>query len=328
MPSLIYIPILKTKAGDRWALSHLKPKSRVAIRPLLELHPHSKKDDNEHVPSLCDDLQAEWGTDRSFYLDGIWLHGETGHPAALEMIFSSAAASNLRPIPVVRPAFSHSSLKQISAIVEDMGRGYLLRISPTTEAQRITEVVEAIGVEHNKIDLLIDYQSHGMSLANDLPSIPNIREWRSLIAASGTFPRSLQPIGLNNWTLIPRHCWRTYSDAVAAGELARTPIFSDYTMRDPGAPADFGAPSVNLRYTIQRDWLCQIGGKVSDGASGAMHDFCAQLVKRDEFCGARFSDGDAEIERVADPTEGPGNPTQWIQWCVNHHIEMVVSQLT
>src|SRR5438874_1322649 len=74
-----YVPILKTKAGDRWALSHLKPKSQGVIRPLLELHPHRLKADSEHIPAICDELEADWGTDRAFYLDGIWLHGEIGN---------------------------------------------------------------------------------------------------------------------------------------------------------------------------------------------------------------------------------------------------------
>lgn len=322
-----YVPILKTKAGDRWALSHLKPKSRTVIRPLLELHQHRSKADSEHVPAICDDLQAEWGTDRSFYLDGIWLHGETGDPSTLDIMFSAAAAASLRAIPVVRPQFSPKSLAQVSAIVEDMERGYLLRISPNTAANTIVAIVKAIGVGRDSIDLMIDYQKQGMSLTNDLPNIPDIGEWRRLLAASGIFPRTLQPIGLNNWTKIPRYCWRTYSDAVAGGGLPRVPIFSDFTMRDPGEPADFGEPSVNLRYTIDRDWLCKLGGKVKEGASDEMHKFCEELVARPEFYGAGFSDGDAEIVRVADPNEGPGNSTQWLQWCVNHHIEAVVQQI-
>ena len=132
---------------------------------------------------------------------------------------------------------------------------------------------------------------------------------------------------MHTWTAIPRYCWRTYIDPVTAGGLPREPVFSDYAMRDPGQPPDFGAPSVNLRYTIDRDWLAQIGGKVNEGASDEIHAMCQQLIARVEYAGAAFSDGDAEIARVANPAEGPGNSTQWLQWCTNHHLEMVASQL-
>ena len=324
--NILYVPILKTKAGDRWALSHLKSATKTRVRPLLELHPHKSKADDEHIPSVCEDLQSDWGTDRRFYLDGVWLHGESGDAGILTSMFESTEAFGLRAIPVVRPTFIANALSRAAAIVEDLGRGYLLRMAPGTQQARIDAVVAAVGVARDKVDLMIDYGPRGMSLASDIPHVTHLDEWKKVIAASGTFPRSLQPYGLHNWTLIPRNCWRTYSSGIA-GELPRKPVFSDYTMRDPGPPPDFGAPSVNLRYTVDGDWLAQLGGKVNEGASDEMHDFCAELIARSEYCGAGFSDGDAEIERVSDKEQGPGNATQWIQWCANHHIEMVISQI-
>lgn len=324
---IIYVPILKTKAGDRWALSHLKPATRRRVRPLLEVHPHQSKSDAEHIPSICEDLAADWGTDRRFYLDGVWLHGESGNAGTLGAMFTSTEAFGLSAIPVVRPSFNDSSLAQVAAIVEETGRGYLLRMQPKTPSATVNAVVAAVGVPRNKVDLMIDYGSRGMSLAADLPIIPHINDWRRLIAASGTFPSSLQPIGLGNWTFIPRHCWRTYSAALAGGGLPRTPLFSDYTMRDPGCPPAFGVSSVNLRYTVDQDWLAKLGGKVKDGAAAEMHDFCAELIARPEYRGPAFSDGDAEIQRVADPDEGTGNAGQWIQWGANHHVELVINQL-
>ena len=325
---IIYVPILKTKAGDRWALSHLQPTTRDRVQPLLELHPHKKKSDDEQILSVCEALVADWGTDRPFYLDGVWLHGESGDAAILESVFTGTEDYGLCAIPVIRPSFSAASSAQAAAIIAGLGRGCLLRIGPKTPPAAINAIVAAVGAKRGDVDLMIDYAQQGMSLTAGLPKLPHIADWRGLIAASGTFPISLQHIGLNNWTMIPRGCWQTYSHAVASGKLSRTPTFSDYTMRAPGPPADFGAPSVNLRYTLENDWLAQLGGKFKEGASGEMHDFCAQLIGCPEYRGDDFSDGDAEILRVADPDAGSGNPTQWLQWCVNHHIETVVDQLT
>ena len=47
-----------------------------------------------------------------------------------------------------------------------------------------------------------------------------------------------------------------------------------------------------------------------------------------EFLGEDFSKGDEEIDRIADDPEETGGPTQWLQWCVSHHIEFVVHQLS
>jgi len=237
---ILYVPILKSKAGERWALSHLTPARKAKVRPLLEFHPPGAKSLGEHVESICESLQAAWGVDR--------------------------------------------------------------------------------------LDLLLDYRQHAMTLANHVPNIPHLADWRLFIAASGVFPVSLVSLPLHQWTEIPRYDWASWQNAVEHG-LQRDPIFSDYTMRPPGAPADFGAPSVNLRYTLEDHWRVQMGGRFSEGASPQIHAMCAQLVASPEYSGVEFSTGDEEIDRVSDDDEGPGGPTQWLQWCVSHHIEFVVEQL-
>jgi hypothetical protein len=125
---------------------------------------------------------------------------------------------------------------------------------------------------------------------------------------------------------IPRYDWSSWHNAIGHG-LQRDPIFSDYTMRPPGAPAEFGAPSVNLRYALEDHWRVQMGGRFRDGAAPEIHAMCAQLVASPEYSGEEFSTGDEEIDRVSDDDEGTGGPTQWLQWCVSHHIEFVVEQL-
>jgi Beta protein len=193
----------------------------------------------------------------------------------------------------------------------------------------IDDVVSSIGVARGTIDLMVDYRGRGMSLAVDDGHIPYISEWRRLIAASGTFPRSLATMPLHVWHPIPRTCLRTYLAGISAN-LSRKPVYSDYTIRDTGAPPDFGEASVNLRYATNDVWQVQLGGKVKDGASGEIHGVCAELVSGPYFDGQDFSSGDSEIARVADPGPdvGPGNSTQWLQWCVNHHIEKVVGQVS
>jgi hypothetical protein len=324
-----YVPILKTKAGERWALSHLRPATRASIRPLLEFHEHKDKSTDEHVAGLCDDLVAEWGTDRTFYLDGRWLHGDGGDPSVLATIFAAAQERDLRAVPVVRPTFDESTLEQVRAIVEAGGRGYMLRVGPAVldDPHALDAVTEAIGLPPGQVDLLLDYRNRPMSLGRDARRVPRMGEWRRLVAASGAFPSSLAGLTLHEWHGLPRHDWLSWRDGIA-GDLPRRPVYADYAMRDPGAPADFGSPSVNVRYATDTAWLVQVGGKVKDGASPEMHALCRALVERPEFTGVDFSAGDAELARVADADEGPGNSTQWLQWCVNHHLEFTVRQLS
>jgi hypothetical protein len=326
---IIYVPILKTKAGERWALSHLTASAKSKTRPLLEFHGHQSKQLGDHVEAVCEALQATWGVDRSLYIDTIWLHGNSGSPDTIGTVFEAAEECDLRAVPTVRTSYDDATLEQLQAIVGESERGCLLRVTPSElhTPKLIDAVLQAVEVSPDNVDLLLDYRGHAMSLPTDVPNVPHLKDWRSFIAASGVFPRSLTTIPLHTWQHIPRTDWTSWESGVAAG-ISRKPIYSDYAMRAPGAPAEFGAPSVNLRYALDETWLVQMGGKHADGAAPEMHAMCAEIVAHAEYAGKEFSAGDAEISRVTDETEGPGGPTQWLEWCVSHHLEFVVDQLS
>lgn len=325
---IVYVPILKSKAGERWALSHLHAPTKSGIRPLIEFHPHDTKALGDHAEGICEGFQAAWGINRWFYVDTIWLHGNSGSPAVIGEVFEAADTADLQTVPVVRTSYDDASLQQLQNIISEGERGCLLRITPETLSTPtlIDSVIETLGVPRNQVDLMLDYRQHPMDLIADVVRIPHISDWRLFIAASGVFPKSLTSLPHHTWQQLPRYDWQSWQTGIAA-TIRRKPIYSDYTMRPPGPPADFGEPSVNLRYALDDHWLVQMGGKHKDGAAPEMHAMCSQLIANPDFCGIDFSQGDEEIDRVSDPAEGPGGPTQWLQWCVSHHMEFVVGQL-
>lgn len=326
---IVYVPILKSKAGERWALSHLTPARKARIRPLVEFHPHDTKALGDHVEGICEAFQAAWGVDRWFYIDTIWLHGDAGSPAVIGQVFEAAEGSSLNALPVVRTTYGDASLEQLQDIISANDRGCMLRITPDTlnTPAIIDSVIQSLEIQRNKVDLLLDYRHQAMALANHVPHIPHLSEWRSFIAAAGVFPRSLASLPLHQWHSIQRHDWLSWQQGAQA-KIERKPVYSDYTMRPPGPPADFGEPSVNLRYALDDHWLVQMGGKHKDGAAPEIHAMCSDLIGQEEYSGQDFSAGDAEIDRVSDEDEGPGGPTQWLQWCVSHHMEFVVQQIS
>jgi hypothetical protein len=320
---IVYVPILKSKAGERWALSNLKPARKSKIHPLVEFHAHGTKALSDHAEGVCESFQAAWGVNRWFYVDTIWLHGDSGSPAVIGQVFEAAEAADLQTIPVVRTTYDDASLEQLQDIISVNDRGCMLRITPDTlyTPAIIDSVIDALG------DLLLDYRQHAMTLPANVPNIPHLADWRLFIAASGVFPRSLASLPLHQWHALPRHDWTSWHNGVGSN-IARKPIYSDYTMRPPGPPADFGEPSVNLRYALEDHWLVQMGGKHKDGAAPEMHAMCGELIANADYSGVEFSTGDQEINRTADEDEGPGGPTQWLQWCVSHHMEFVVQQIS
>ena len=326
--NVVYVPIVKSKGGERWALSNLLPDTKPRVRPVIELHAHKTKVFNEHLEDLCEEWAEALATNR-FYLDGIWLHHEAGDPSILNRIFARARAHGLRALPVIRPTFSTGSLHRVRDIVAEDGRGYLIRATPeeiADEAQ-IERILDSVGLPCAKVDLLLDYRGRSMSLHEEVASIAHLSEWRRFIAASGVFPRSVADMTLTMWQNVERSDWTSWQEGIAS-RLPRDPVYGDYVTRAPGAPAGGGNPPVHLRYTADDVWAVRVDGRHQDGDAVEMHNICESLIEQPFFRGAEFSAGDMEIVRTANPDEGPGGPMQWLQWCVSHHLEQVVDQLT
>jgi hypothetical protein len=124
---ILYVPILKSKQGERWALSHLTAARKAKLRPLLELHPPKAKSLPDHVESISESLQVAWGVDRRFYVDTIWLNGSAGSPLVIENVFQAMEDCELKAVPVVRPTYDDASLEELRAIISGNDRGCLLR---------------------------------------------------------------------------------------------------------------------------------------------------------------------------------------------------------
>lgn len=325
-----YVPILKTKAGERWALGHVFQQTRRNFTPLLELHLHKKKSNEDHVEEICDDLASFWGTSDRFFLDTKWLHEATGDAAVIASTFDAARDKGLLAVPVAQVQFDNQSIGALQAVVAADGRGYMLRITRDAllNPAAINAFTIAVGQPLANVDLMIDYQDDGSQLTVDLPHVPFVHDWRTITAASGIFPSAYAHLTLGAWHRIQRTDFQSWKAAIVGGGIPRKVAFADYTVRDPGPPADFGEASVNFRYTSQDYWLMRVGGKVKNGQSADSHAICHSLITQPEYCGPNYSSGDYQIQIVAGgPPAGPGNPQQWIQWCVNHHIEFVSRQI-
>ncbi|MCE5301600.1 MAG: beta family protein [Planctomycetaceae bacterium] len=324
-----YVPILKTKAGERWAIANLRQRTKSFITPLFEVHKHRTMSAVEYAPELCEDLASVWGTDLPFFMDTTWLHGATGDAEIIHAVFESARNSGLQAIPVVRRGYDDATYTEIQAIVAEDGLGYLLRLLSNTisDAATINDIVQHIGVPISSAHLMVDYRTVSMNLPIDLPQIPNLSQWQTLIAASGVFPASVSGIPIGNWNIIQRNDWMSWIEQLTSGQLPRQPAFSDYAMRSPGAPSDFGDPSVNLRYAKSAHWIVRVGGRFKQGHAPDMFRICQELVARPEFDGQNFSVGDQAIFEVATQVSGPGAPQQWLQWCMNHHIEFTSQEI-
>ena len=113
-------------------------------------------------------------------------------------------------------------------------------------------------------------------------------------------------------------------------------IFSDYTTRNPILPdgAGFHHPTTSIRYTLADDWLVLKGKRKEFGYYLANAKL---LIGEEYYSGENFSSGDLFIKTKAahheayqrDPSiKGTGGTEDWIFVAINHHLSLVVDQLS
>lgn len=333
-----YVPILKTKAGELWALANLERQHRTRLTPLLELHRPKKEKDKppvplrKHVNNVCDDIAKSWGRMLPFFLDTEWIK-QKNHAAALTAVLGACRAKMLSVIPVVRLGYDTAALDVIKSVIEGSEAGYMLRIDfeDASAHPAIGGVVNHLGLPKGRVHLMLDYREKPMNLGEDVQRLPSILEWKTFSAASAAFPRTIFDLPVKLWNELPRSDWKAWEAAVASGALPRKPTFSDHATRCSGPPPGGGDPKVHLRYTKDSHWFVYSDGRVRDGQSPRMRSICRNLIAKPElFSGREFSQGDREIYRIARTSKEKkknGGTQGWVQWGVNHHLAFAVTQI-
>ena len=128
----IYIPILKTKAGEAWALDHLEFKVKPRITPVFEIHPPPKAKDkppkpmDEHIREVCAAIKKFWGRN-PFFLDTEWVKAKLGTASVLTTALNACRDERLQAIPVVKIDYDEAALDVVKFAAKVDNRGYMLR---------------------------------------------------------------------------------------------------------------------------------------------------------------------------------------------------------
>jgi hypothetical protein len=335
-----YVPILKAKAGEFWALSHLKEPTKSLLTPVLELAPHDKKKTNFEADLMkkVTALGESWKS--QFFFDVQHIAPKNGLPEAgtISAAFKRIRGLGMSGIPVTKLGYSPKFQDAIRAIVSQDNVGLMVRLGVGDLAIReklttaLTNLCTFLGVPENEVDLMIDYGFKHPDEYEDLivlqelhfSKIPKLKSWRTLTLASASFPESINDLPHAEWVPLERTEWKSWERLTFAGKTARKPSYGDYAIRHPKPPG-FGTPKPNLRYTLENSYLC----RRDEAKHAAMKDICRSLIKRSEYTGAPFSAGDAAISATAanQGSGGTGGGQQWTQWCSNHHVEFVATQI-
>lgn len=341
-----YVPILKSKQGERQALGGISDAVKDKLVPLLEVDSVPEDRDLDHHCTLnLSPVAQTWGTERPLFLDP-WLvaaeSSTTGIDGA-EFAFRHAASTGLTFVPVT--GLRRSPL-EIAAAVGHSGLGICLRVeeedleSPTL-AQDLDDFLASHGKSHDAADIVIDLSAiTGERVARIrglfrtyTTAFPNLMRWRTVTIAASAFPRNMSAAQGNGATCIDRVEWLAWLGLYQTrGDLLRLPMFGDYAIQHPelmeGYDPRFMPPSANIRYTVDNQWLILKGQSVRRVSGVTQYPaLAANLMGRREFMGVGHCAGCADIQRCANGAAGMASGAPWRRIGTVHHLTHVTSQI-
>jgi hypothetical protein len=354
----IYMPILKGKAGEFQALRDLPPSITRRILPLIEVPPLTVDAINETTETLDEHIQkairgissSGWSADEAMLVDTHMVSeelpdAEEAHPLT-ELIRVGREAGRWL-VPVVRLSRDNSYRDAICELISEDSQ---LCIRVTDEdielglnlGEAIHEFVERVGVQPESVHLLFDFREIpadavgrlALSFNSLLAIVSGIQRWQTVTLAGSSFPRDLSSMERDSSEFIIRGEWRLYRQvrSLVEDQYNVRLVFGDFGVSHPDPPPDIDPrlmrPSASIRYTTSEAWMVLKGTNVRENGFEQFHSLSEQVMRSEEFRGRDFSWGDNYIADCATRQATTGNLTTWRRVGTNHHVAVVVEQLS
>lgn len=334
MASAIYLPTLKWMKAEKYTLINLADSVKVNLLPLLELRK------SERVPDFLTEWQKYW--QRPALFDCATVEGElpTAREAALLHVMQHLNGNAEVLGPVVNPERIKSLSDPLLVSLRTHGGplAFRLRIKAMLTSQQ-EEAAFSACAGLNRVPaatmLVVDLcetpqltEVEQKALAAALQRIQQ-QGWQRVYLLSGAYPidsRQMR-VGRNE---VARSDWQLWHAFVQKQGLTNV-SYGDYGIVSPKWDEEdaIRRGKINYRYAAANHWI--VYRSDSDGGT-AGNELAQLLTLEDDFRGADFSWGDAQIQQRADNTSGKfklgcGNKTQHIAEGMNHHLTQVVDQL-
>jgi hypothetical protein len=349
-----YVPVLKTKQGERQALGQISSHLKARLTPILEFDDLPEDPDtgiptrdlDHHCELILPSLVSGWGTTSQFFLDV----GTMVDYASLNGVFGpvyvmdESASAGLQFIPVVglrRP------LTEIGAAIAHGGNGLCLRLTDEDLASlSISADLSRFLSEHHlvyeNIDLVVDLASIFGSPAGRvqalstsyLLALPYIHKWRTLTIAASAFPQNMGVLSRQTSATFERIEWTSWNALYNQRRaLPRLPTFGDYGIQHPvimeGFDPRYMAASAAIRYTLDREWLLVKGQSTRRMSGTAQYQaLAAYLLQRPEYMTPSHCSGCHDIELCSQGAAGFGSATPWRRIGTVHHLTHAATQIS
>lgn len=342
-----YVPVLKVKRGEKYALGSIPESLRSNITPLLEIVERRQdggKTTEKHIETAFKGLQEAVAGYGRFFLDSREI--ERDGPGAASSVFDQAARAGM----IFTPVTGLSRNTDVEAALGHRSNGLALRLNREEfergDLQRdVRGFIAKHALSQDKVDLIVDLgplddlvQFGVANLAKAfLDDIPDKSRWRTLTLSGSSFPKSMGCVERNSFARVERSEWKTWRDELYAARdrLERLPTFSDCAIQHPGGVEGFDfrtmQASASIRYALSEDWLLLKGQSTrATPPSAQFPELATRLVYghlRNLFQGETHCAGCDSMKKAADGWRGFGSLEAWRRLGTIHHVTTVVNDL-
>lgn len=355
MREKFYVPVLKWKRGEQIGVSNLSDPIKDKIIPLIEIPEIDwdydkncyKKTIDTHLENTAKTILNSWGKKRHFFLDIPWagdgIDYMTNGDYPLQYLFDTFRVKGLLGIPVVKCSSPKDYINAVKKIINIDYYGACIRIKDKDLLNlnlNLQKLLKILGLEKDKIDLIIDLEyitpsdsnKNLLFIQNILKSIPNISNWRSITMCATSFPQNTSSVSRNTTGKVERGEWTLWKNILSSkSQLKTMPNYGDYAISNP-APFKLDPKlmqmSANIRYTVNEDFLIFKGISIKKGKWSQAQNLCDKIINHPQYYGKTFSWGDTYIFNCAYGLISTGNAETWRRVGTNHHLKLVINQLS
>lgn len=338
--NLLYVPVLKWQKGEQEALKELDIEHRKVILPMIELINYDEPEtiinnlkECYSYPIYLDTIIAD-EDDRDFLITII----DEGHENEID-IYPICYVDDMIDLLIKLP--DHTNRLGIKIPVPEDIEGpdyesiFLLLKNFQNEYNTLLDIILDLDYIEDKKDANRQYRDAKEILNKYLLN----EDFYNLIIVSATsFPESLSSIPAGGKVNCSRFDFLIFKKLIENfPDLKNNLVYSDYGVtKYTASNIDFSKLRYGIlpkiRYTLEDSYLILKGerDRKTRKLIKSYIDLSKEILESDYYYGENFSYGDLEIKERALSLnkKGPGSNTNWVTISANHHIAVVIEQLS
>lgn len=344
----IYMPVLRTKSGERQALLNLGPKEKSGLLPLFDVQaPEPGVSLEDQLDSAVEFVCDAWQNQQEFLLDISQLGSELRINGGMHPIqYLSKAFKQASIQPTMCFAFDRNDNAYETAflaVVQSQGASaraaFRLQQHDLLFWQEALDRIESLQrtsrIAPERLTVIADMQSLRGSQLVDASVLEgrfkdlNARGFGRLVVLGSNMPESanLPKDGELEVRRLEVDIWESLLRSVP------TLIFGDYGIVHPTSVyirhSGMAIPAPKAKYTLPTRWQVIKGHKPKRGESSQYYEIARKLMNASWFRPNDLGWGAENIREIATGHRGKrGNNTDWVAYTTEIHLTMTVKQVT